>query len=445
MTTARLLIRGGTLITLAEVQGDPPVGDVLVEGGRIVAIGAGLEAGDAEVINAASMIVMPGFVDTHRHTWQTCVRHRYADVTPDQYFGGFLPERGPRYRPEDVYIGNLLGALSAIDAGVTTILDWSQIQNTPDHTDEAIRGLRDAGIRAVFAHGIPMTEFMAWGVDSPRVHPSDIRRVRETTLSSDDALVTLAMAGRGPEMTADGIWQADLKLARELGIRSSIHMGAFPFNGEKGAISQMHAAGLLGDDLTFIHCNCCHDDEFKMMADAGVTASLGVNVEQNCIGIGDLPFDRLLAAGIEPSLSGDAETLGCSDMFTQMRQAIGYYRSWIGGGHSRAVDAPSYLGAADALRFATVRGAEANGLAKKVGTLEVGKAADIICIRATDLNLAPVSNPIAAVVHGAHPGNVDTVLVEGRVLKRAGVIVGHDLLRLREIATASQKHILADD
>lgn len=430
---------------MADGQGDPPVGDILVEGGKIVEIAPNIEAADVEVIDAAHMIVMPGFVDTHRHTWQTCVKYQFADTTPDKYFGGFLPERGPRYRPEDVYIANLLGALNGIDGGVTTLLDWSQIQNTPDHTDQAIQGLMDSGIRAIFGHSIPTIDWASWAIDSQRIHPSDIRRVRETTLSSDDSLVTLAMAGRGPEMAADGTWQADLALARELGIRSSIHMGAFPFNGEKGAISKMHSEGLLGDDLTFIHCCCCHDDEFKMMADHGVTASLGVNVEQNCIGIGDLPFDRLLAVGIEPSLSGDSEPLGASDMFTQMRQAVAYYRSWIGGGHSRVKDAPGFLSSRDALRFATLRGAEANGLAHKIGTLEVGKAADIILIRMTDINLVPTSDPVAAVVYGAHPANVDTVMVQGRVLKRHGKLLGHDLQKLRELAYASQKYVLGDD
>lgn len=443
LMTRRTLIKAGTLITMAGA--DPSVGDVLIENGRIKAIGRSIEVDDAELIEAHRKIVMPGFVDTHRHTWQTCVRHICADAPADQYFGGFLPRKGPRYRPEDVHVGNLLGALGAIDSGITTMLDWSQIQNSPEHSDAAIAGLQDSGIRAIFAHSIPMVDFESWAIESRHSHPSDIRRLRETTLSSDDALVTLAMGARGPEMAADGAWKADLALARELGIRSSIHMGAFPFNGAKRAITQMHEAGLLGPDLTFIHCSCCADEEFKMMADAGVTVSLGVNVEQNCQGIGDIPFDRLLAAGIRPSLSGDAEALGCSDMFTQMRQAIGYYRSWMGGGHSRTADAPVTLTSRDALEFATIRGAEANGLADKVGSLEVGKAADIIFIRRDDINLTPVNDPLAAVVHGAHPGNVDTVMVAGRILKRNGVLTYADLSSVKDRALRSQQHILADD
>jgi 5-methylthioadenosine/S-adenosylhomocysteine deaminase len=441
MMGSRLIIRGGILVP---VDRPPLVGELLIDQGFIREIAPSLNVVDAEVMDARGMIVLPGFVDTHRHTWQTCARHTCADMMPDIYFGGFLPEKGARYRPEDVYIGNLLGALSALDSGITTLLDWSQIQNSPEHSDAAVEGLRASGIRAIFAHGFPMTDFAAWCIDSAQGHPDDIRRLRRTALSSDDDLVTLAMAGRGPEMASAGVWQSDIRLARELGIRSSIHMGAFPFNGAKRAIAQMHDAGLLGPDLTFIHCCCSSDDELRMMADMGVAASLGINVEQNCQGIGDVPLDRLLAAGIRPSLSGDAETLGCGDMFTQMRQALGHYRAWIGGGHSKATGAPATLASRDVLEFATLRGAEANGLGHKVGTLSAGKSADIILIRQNDLNLMPVSDPIAAIVHGAHPGNVDTVMVAGKVLKRSGELVYADLARVRELARRSQRYILQD-
>lgn len=441
--TTRTLIKGATLVTMDAQTKTPSTGDILVQNGCIVDVGAAIDAAGADIVAARDMIAMPGFVDTHRHTWQTSVRHTCTDVPAEAYFGGFLAKKGPRYRPEDVYIGNLLGALGAINSGITTMLDWSQIQNSPEHADAAIAGLRDAGLRAVFAHGFPLTDMNAWANDSKLLHPSDIVRLRKGALCSDDGLITLAMAGRGPELAADGVWQADLALARELGIRSSIHMGAFPFNGAKRAITRLAAAGLLGADLTFIHCCCCADEEFKMMADAGVSASLGVNVEQNCQGIGDIPFDRLLAHGIRPSLSGDAETLGCGDMFTQMRQAIGYYRSWVGGGHSRAANAPSTLTSRDALEFATMRGAEANGLVHKIGSITIGKAADIVLINRDDINLTPVADPIAAVVHGAHPGNVDTVMVAGRILKRHGSLTHVGLESVRDRARASQDHILS--
>lgn len=445
MTEKRILLKGGSIITLDPAIGDLPVGDLLIVGNRIADIGAEIAAADAQCIDARGMIVSPGFVDTHRHTWQSCMRHRCVDCNPAAYFEEMLFRRGPTYRPEDVEIGTLLGAIAALDSGITTLLDWSHVQNSPEHSDAAVSALRESGIRAIFAHGWPLQDPASWMDESARPHPRDIERLRREQFASDDDLVTLAMAGRGPEMANDEVWRSDLALARELGIRSTIHMGAFAFNGAKAAIAQMQKAGALGPDLTFVHCNTSSDEELRMMADHGVTASLGVNIEMNAQGIGDVPVDRLLSVGIRPSLSGDTEAMGCADMFTQMRAMLGYYRSWMGGGHSRSIDAPETISTRDVLSYATIEGARATGLDKKVGRLAPGMMADIVMTRATDLNLTPVSDPVAALVAGAHPGNVDTVIVAGRLMKQGGVLIGVDIDALRARAAASQAHILGKE
>ena len=443
MSEKRLLIQGGWVVSMDPTRGDIRNGDVLIEGQRIVAVGRDLQVEATEVIDARDMIVLPGFVDTHRHTWQTCVRHRYADIDPQIYFAEMLGHKGAAYRPEDVYISTLLGAVSALDGGITTMLDWSHVQNSPEHTDAAIQALRDAGIRGIFGHGWPLVEGASWMFDSARGHPEDIRRLRREQFSSDDQLLTLAMAARGPEMAQREIWLGDLQLARELGIRSSVHMGAYARNGSVRAIAQMHEAGVLGPDLTFVHCCHCGFDEIAMMADAGVSASLGVHCEMNAQGIGDIPFDRMLAVGIRPSLSGDTETKCAGDMFTQMRHAFSYYRSWMGGNHSKTPNAPESITLRDVLEFGTMAGAQATGLAHKVGSLKPGKQADLMLVRTTDLNLTPVSDAVGAVVLAAHPGNVDSVFVAGRPVKRHGQMVGIDLDALRQRAFASQQHVLA--
>ncbi len=442
MTDRQILIHGGWVVSVDPVIGDIRGGDVLIDGERIVAVGPHIEAPHAERVDASRMLVLPGFVDTHRHTWQTCVRHRYADIDPQIYFAEMLGRKGAAFRTEDVYVGTLLGAVSALDGGITTLLDWSHIQNTPDHSDAAIAALKDAGIRGIFAHGWPLVEGDSWMFGSERGHPVDIRRLRRQYFSSDDQLLSLAMAGRGPEMATRETWLGDLRLARELGLRSTIHMGAYARNGSVRAIAQMQSEGVLGEDLTFVHCCHCADDEIAMMADAGVSASLGVHCEMNAQGIGDIPFDRLLAAGIRPSLSGDTETKCAGDMFTQMRHAFSYYRSWMGGGHSRTKNAPDTLTLRDVLEFATLAGARATGLADKVGSLTPGKQGDVILLRQDDLNLAPVSDAIGAVVLAAHPGNVDTVYVAGRCMKRQGRLVDVDVEHLLARAQASQTHVL---
>ncbi|VVE49899.1 Melamine deaminase [Pandoraea eparura] len=442
MQTRRKLFKGGWVISMDPKVGDHRSADILVEGEKIVEVAPNLEVADAELVDATGMIVIPGFVDTHRHTWQTCVRHRYADIDPQIYFAEMLGAKGAAYRPEDVYIGTLLGAVSALDSGITTMLDWSHIQNSSEHTDAAVIALQDSGMRAIFAHGWPLVEGASWMFNSQRGHLEDIRRLRQQFFASDDQLVTLAMAGRGPEMATRDVWLGDLRLARELGIRSSIHMGAYARNAKVRAIAQMHEAGVLGEDLTFVHCCCSHDDEISMMADAGVTASLGVHCELNAQGIGDIPFDRLLAAGIRPSLSGDTETKCAGDMFTQMRHAFAYYRSWMGGGHSKTKGAPETMTMRDVLEFATLSGAKATGMESKIGSLTPGKQADIVMIRTDDINLAPVSDAVGAIVLAAHPGNVDSVYVAGRAVKKGGKLLSVDLDQVRDRAVSSQKFVL---
>lgn len=417
--SARVVIENATVVTVDPDLGDLDRAAVLITDGRITAVGSDLDVTDAERFDASGMIVLPGFVDTHRHTWQSAIRHSYGDVDPLTYFADVLGGLGPSYTPEDVRVGTELGAVSALSAGTTTLMDWAHIQNTPDHTEAGIDALVSAGGRAVFGYGWPLTADGRWTDASTLGHPQEIRRLRAGRFASDDQLVTMAMAARGPEMTTPEVWRADLLLARELGIRTSVHVGAYAHNARHRAVAQYDEAGLLGDDLTFVHCGHSTDAEIAAIARAGATVSLGVQCELNSAGIGDIPLDRLLHFGTRPSLSGDTETKCAGDMFTQMRMLFGYYRSWTGGGHSRLAEPPA-LTLRDVLEFATIDGARALGLDDRIGSITPGKQADLLLIRSTDLNLVPVSDPVAAVVLAAHEGNVDSVMVDGRFVKRAG-------------------------
>lgn len=417
--STRLVIENATVVTVDPDLGDLDRADVLVTDELITAVGPDLVVTDAERVDGSGMIVLPGFVDTHRHTWQSAIRHSYGDVDPLTYFRDVLGGLGPSYTAEDVRVGTELGAVSALSAGTTTLMDWAHIQNTPDHTEAGIDALTAAGGRAVFGYGWPLTADGRWTDASALGHPQDIRRLRAGRLASDDQLVTLAMAARGPEMATPEVWRDDLLLARELGLRTSVHVGAYAHNARHHAVTQYDAAGLLGDDLTFVHCGHSSDAEIAAIAAAGATVSLGVQCELNSAGIGDIPLDRLLHHGIRPSLSGDTETKCAGDMFTQMRMIFGYYRSWTGGGHSALAEPPA-LSLRNVLEFATIEGARALGLDHKIGSITPGKQADLILLRATDLNLVPVSDPVAAVVLAAHEGNIESVLVDGRFVKRAG-------------------------
>src|SRR5215471_14323785 len=239
-----ILIKGGCVLTLDRQIGDFEKADVLVQDGKIVAVRSGITAPGAEVIDGSSAIVMPGFVDTHRHIWQGILRNILPDGTlvPD-YFRDIQGVLAPAYKPEDVYAGNLVSMLGAIDTGTTTVLDWSHIQNTPEHTDAAIQALRDSGGRAVFAYGTPQLgpPNKWWEETRGHKYPEDIRRLRKQYFSSADQLVTLALAAVPfPPEVAISSW----KLAREVGARITVHVGVGRF-GKRGDVQKLGEAEML--------------------------------------------------------------------------------------------------------------------------------------------------------------------------------------------------------
>ena len=438
----RTLIKGGTVITVDPRIGDFfPAGDVLVEDGVIVDVGASIDAAGAEVIDATDCLVLPGLVDTHRHTWQALFRNIGSDWTLAHYFTGLHGTMSQLYRPEDTYAGNLIGTLEALDSGITTLLDWSHNLNTPDHSDAALDALQESGSRVVFGHG---AGFAHWAPVSALDHPADdVRRLREGRLSSDDALVTLCLAPRGNQFATLEVTQRDYALAAELGIRISCHAG----DGEWGKgrpIAQLHEHGLLGANQTYVHCNSLADDELKMMADAGCTASCSPDIELQ-MGHGWPATGRLLDAGIRPSLSIDVCCANGGHLFGTMRATIGTERGFDNAA-ARDRGEPSVsvmeLTCRDVLEFATIEGARACGLDGKIGSLTPGKRADVIIVRADSFGMTPLNNPIGAFVYNAHPGLVDTILVDGKVVKRDGKLLGVDAARVRRLAIESRDDIL---
>jgi 5-methylthioadenosine/S-adenosylhomocysteine deaminase len=428
----RKLIQGGTVLSLDPRVGDLPTGDVLVEGGRIVEVGSGLSAGDAEVVDASGMIVMPGFVDTHRHIWEGILRNIGTDVPLEgrtSYISHVLHKLVPAFRPEDAYVGNLLSALGAIDAGITTLLDWSHIQGSPAHTDAVIQALGDSGLRAVFAYGFPW-----WGKWEER-QPSWFVRAATEHFSSNDQLLTLALAAPGPEFTDFEVTRDHWKLARETGARITTHVGVGTY-GQDAKLQEMGEAGLLGPDTTYIHCTTLNDTEIQMIVDTGGTVSIASPVEM-MMGHGMPPIQKFLDRGLAPSLSVDVETNVPADMFNQMRSVLGLQRAQASGNGKKLISPRQVLA------WATVEGARANGLEDKVGTLTPGKQADIVLLRTDRLSVTPLGDPASAVVTGMHTGNVDTVLVAGRVMKQGGELLHVDWPAVRRMAAESRDYVVA--
>jgi 5-methylthioadenosine/S-adenosylhomocysteine deaminase len=440
MSSHRLLIRNGFVVSMDADVGEIPNGDVLVEDGAIVEVGPGLEASEAEEIDATGMIVMPGFVDTHRHTWQTPVRGVLPSCTLDHYFAVMLGQVGGFYRPEDVYIGDYAGALEALNAGVTTLLDWSHISNTPDHSDAAIQGLKDAGIRAVYANGMPTGG--EWWMMSELNHPEDIRRIRETYFSSDDGLITLAMAARQPGNVNADVAKHDWALARELGILISVHVGMRLHNLHYQPVKDMHDLGLMGPDVCYIHMTDLTDQELDWIAETGGKASIAPYVEM-LMGHGPPPTGKMLSRGVRPSLSVDVVSSVPGEMFTQMRTALAYDRICEFTDTPDVAFAPK-LTHRDVLEFATIDGARSIGLDEKTGSLTPGKQADVVLLKVNAINTAPMVDPLGTIVVFSDTSNVDSVFVAGRAVKRNGKLVGADLDSVFAKLDESRNHILGE-
>jgi 5-methylthioadenosine/S-adenosylhomocysteine deaminase len=439
MSSQRLLIRNGFVVSMDPQVGDIAHADVLVEDGKIVDIGRDLGASDAEQVDATGMIVMPGFIDTHRHTWQTPVRGVLPSCTLDHYFAVMLGQVGGFYRPEDVHIGDYAGSLEALNAGVTTLLDWSHINNTPDHADAAIQGLKDAGIRAVYAHGMPTGG--EWWSFSELNHPEDIRRIRDTYFSSDDGLLTLALAARQPGNSNYDVAKHDWALARELGILISVHVGMRLHNLHYNPVKDMHDLDLMGPDVCYIHMTDLTDQELDWIAETGGKASVAPYVEM-LMGHGPPPTGKLLARGVRPSLSVDVVSSVPGDMFTQMRTALAYDRILQFTDTPDEAFAPT-LTHRDVLEFATIDGARSIGLEERVGSLTPGKQADIVLLQTNAINTAPVLDPTATIVTYADTANVDSVFVAGQAVKRNGELVGVDLKSVIGRLEESRNHILS--
>jgi 5-methylthioadenosine/S-adenosylhomocysteine deaminase len=430
--SGRTLVRGGTVLSLDPAVGDFATADVLIDGDRIVAVGPGLSNGAAEVVDATGMIVMPGFVDSHRHIWEGLLRNIGTDVPLEgrtSYISFVLHKLAPAFRPEDAYVGNLVSALGAIDAGITTLLDWSHIQGSPAHTDAVIQALRDSGMRAVFAYGFPW-----WGKWEER-QPSWFVRAATEHFSSRDQKLTLALAAPGPEFTDFEVTRDHWKLARETGARITTHVGVGSY-GQDGKVQEFGEAGLLGPDTTYIHCTTLNDTEIQMIVDTGGTVSLASPVEM-MMGHGMPPIQKFLDRGLRPSLSVDVETNVPGDMFNQMRSVLALQRAMA------AVQGKAPVSMRDVLAYATVEGARANGLDAKIGTLTPGKQADLILLRTDRLNVTPLNDPATAVVSGMDTGNVDTVFIAGRVMKRHGELLHVDWPAVRRMAAESRDHVVA--
>ena len=458
----RYIIRGGSVMSMDPAVGDFPQADVLVEGKKIVAVGPNLNAGGAAVIDARGRIVMPGFVDTHHHQFETALRSFLADgiLINDQshtpsgditYFEFILLTFAPVYRPQDVYINELFGSLAQLDDGVTTVHDISQIHHSPAHSDAAIQGIMDSGRRAAFGYfeGAGFTH----GPDYK--YPDDAARIKKQWFSSSDQLVTMIMGGEIYLPGYEKAWQ----IGRQLGLQVAAHiLSPFGMRPTFDALAQGQGGDSgklgIGSDNLFVHMTGMSDMAWQKVKDVGAQVSLAVPIEMN-MRHGMPPLLKMESLKIEPSLSSDVEVTLLADFFYQMRSTMNLQRALV---NQMILDpgfatgnwwppqppsVPDPVTTRDVLRYATVNGAKGLRLDRKTGSLTPGKEADIIILDATAINVAPLNQVPGAVVSLMDRTNVETVIVAGKVRKWNGRLLDVDLPYLRRQLEASRDHIFA--
>jgi cytosine/adenosine deaminase-related metal-dependent hydrolase len=458
----RYLIRGGAVMSMDPQVGDFAQADVLVEGKKIMAIGPSLNAGGASVIDARGRIVMPGFIDTHHHQFETALRSFLADgvlindgsgspSSKPTYFEFILLTFAPVYRPQDVYINELFGGLSQLDDGVTTVHDVSQIHHSPQHSDAAIQALFDTGRRAAFGY------FESAGGVPGNKYPIDAPRIKNQWFSSSDQLVHMIMGGEVylGDPTTDLSWT----IGRQLGLQIAAHIlspfGIRPIFDKLAAGTGGNGSIGIGADNLFIHMTGMADAAWQKVKDVGAQVSLAVPIEMN-MRHGMPPILKMQSLGMEPSLSVDVECTLTADFFTQMRSTMNVQRALVnqmvleqGNFYppnqwpTPAPSLPPLLTTRDVLRYATINGAKALRLEHKTGSLKPGKEADIIILDAGAINVAPLNKVPGAVVSLMDRTNVETVIVAGKVRKWKGRLLDTNVSRLRRQLEDSRDYIFA--
>jgi 5-methylthioadenosine/S-adenosylhomocysteine deaminase len=443
----RKLIKGAAIVSMDAAIGDLPKGDVLIEQDRIIAVAPSISADDADTIDASRMLLLPGLINGHLHTWQTGLRGLAAEWTVAEYMQAMHRGLATLFRPEDIYIANLVGALNQINNGATTVVDWCHNNPTPEHSDAAVRGLAEAGIRALFLHGSPKPDPKPGQrhfseMPMPR---REVERFCKGRFASRDGLVTFGLAILGPYYSTYDVTRADLALAREFDLLASMHVGGgtpmVPLGFER----------LLDDDLvdghlTIVHGNDIAADTVRRIVDRGGTFTVTADIELQ-MGYGD-PLTGILHSLKAPiSIGTDVEPAVGSDLFTCMRLTLQHERNRaivaaLATTGSRPQRSP--LTCRDALSWVTTGAARIAGLDDRIGSITPGKQADIVLLRTDTLNMTPMHDLVGCAVMQAATANVDTVLIAGRVVKQGGKLLAEGLTEKLSALQRSGERILAD-
>ncbi|MFI5909810.1 amidohydrolase family protein [Dactylosporangium sp. NPDC051541] len=432
-----VIFRNALVLTMDDTHTVLPGTDVLIVDERIAEIGVGLTAPEgAREIDATGGILMPGMVDTHRHMWQTAMRGYGADWTLTQYFVWYYLESGKHFRPEDIHAGNVLAAWEALDAGVTTTVDWSHGLQTTQHADAAVDALESVPGRFVLAYGNIQQGPWQWSA-APEFRDFVSRRITGSDLLGFQMAFDVTGDPTFPEKAA-------FEVARELGVPVTTHAGVWGATNDDG-IRLMHEHGFMTPQTVYVHAATLADDSYHRIAATGGSVSVSTESEQSA-GQGYPPTWALRNHDIPVSLSMDTSVWWSGDLFSAMRTTLGADRSREHlQAHARNETVThAHLRAEHVVDWATRGGSKALGLDDRIGSLETGKKADVVLLKNDSSPVMfPILNPYGHVAFQAQRGDVHTVVVNGRVVKHDGKLVGADLAKARADVERTVEHLIS--
>jgi cytosine/adenosine deaminase-related metal-dependent hydrolase len=431
-----LLIRGAYVMSMDPAIGDLPVGDVLIERGRITGVGRDLAVpANTRVMAGVDKVVLPGFVDVHSHLWITQLRGRYGNTASSKFFS-VTNQLGPHYTPEDTRLGIEVGAVEGLAGGITTVVDFFDNVRDPRHAEAALAGLRDARVRGRLMYGA-----------ASKTTPAPIDLAHIEALQADwknqdfSARLSLGLAWRlPPRLDDEQAWAPKLRelaAARKLGLPISVHLSGTGDQAIK-MFDALIARKLLGPDLQVVHATDARPDQLAALDRAGASLALTPLTEQR-VGYGLTRVSQFTGV-TRQGLGTDGTALaGAADMFGTMRLAA---FTDTGAARDETAASPRRL-----LELATREGAISIGMGAEIGTITKGKWADLQIIDMKALNLAPFidEDPAALIVYSARPENVATVLVGGQVVKDEGRMVGVDTDTLVQALQASARALSKRD
>ena len=436
----RTLIRGATVVTM-DHQGDLYDTDILIEGSRIKEIAKHINVEADNTVDGTGYIVIPGLVNAHMHTWQTALRGVASNWTLLEYFQKMHSGLATVFEPEDLYIATKMGALNQINCGTTTLIDWCHNNKTPEHNDAAITGLVESGIRAAFFHGTPKPEPKEgetpfWERHHPR---AELERLVKQYGSHD--LISIGTAILGPHYSTLDVSLHDFRMAKELNMIASMHQGGGPARTPEGW-QVLEEQGLLGPSINIVHGHALSDEQLKRFCELGMTFSATAESEMSQ-GHGHPLTGRLRDFGKAPSLGVDLESVCGGEMFIQARIALGIQRSLDNFDYRQShgtIPPTSTITTRQALSWITIEGARVLGQLDEIGTLKVGKKADLVMIRTTDLNMQPVNDPVSTVVMQTSLANIENVMIAGEWKKKNGQLIGVELApQIEKLNTSARK------